>query len=65
MAGHPVHPPPLRCVRCGDVIGVYEPAVVVEDDAVRHTSLAAEPPAERGLGTWLHRACFVAAQAVA
>jgi hypothetical protein len=35
------------CAHCGDVIGVYEPAVVIEDDEPRETSRANEPELER------------------
>jgi hypothetical protein len=30
--------PQLRCARCGEVIGVYEPMLFVEDGTVRETS---------------------------
>jgi hypothetical protein len=33
---------PVLCVRCGLVIGAYEPLVVFEDGHARETSLAAE-----------------------
>jgi hypothetical protein len=58
MSQSSMHPPVPRCARCGDVIGVYEPAVLVIDGAPRGTSLAAEPAAERGAGAWHHRDCF-------
>ena len=32
----------LRCEQCGDVIGVYEPAVVRIGDQLRETSRAAD-----------------------
>lgn len=56
--GRSTHPTSLRCAHCGDVIGVYEPAVVVEGTTARDTSLAAEPTPSAGAGTWHHRACF-------
>jgi hypothetical protein len=50
---------PLRCQHCGDLIGVYEPLIVLHDDRVRETSQAAE----HLLGSipdavCFHRACF-------
>lgn len=52
----------LRCVECADVIGVYEPLVMVEHSGVRLTSLAAEGPlAYRGEGQY-HAACYANAQ---
>jgi hypothetical protein len=35
------------CTRCGEVIGVYEPMVVLEGEVARRTSLAAEPDLRR------------------
>jgi len=34
---------PWLCDHCGDVIGVYEPMVVLEGVSERHTSRANEP----------------------
>jgi hypothetical protein len=48
-----------RCRRCGDVIGVYEPMVVVAEGRAHVTSRAAErggPPA----GDWYHEDCYTA-----
>ena len=45
------------CARCGDVIGVYEPAVIVLDGACRVTSRAAEPDAVGSAPERYHRAC--------
>lgn len=47
----------IVCVSCGDVIGVYEPAVVLADGSIRKTSVAREPELERGETPVLHRAC--------
>ena len=33
----------LRCALCEDVIGVYEPIVVLESGAFRHSSVLNEP----------------------
>jgi hypothetical protein len=50
----------VRCVHCGDVIGVYEPLVAQTGDEVRETSRAAEPDvAEHGAQLY-HRECFAA-----
>jgi len=50
-----------RCARCGDVIGVYEPVVVVEDGGAPHrSSYAAEPELARAHGKRYHRACYAA-----
>jgi hypothetical protein len=37
------HPPLLRCDGCGQVLGVYEPVMVLDDGLTRQTSVAAEP----------------------
>lgn len=49
--------PPLRCRRCGDVIGVYEPLVMCENSHSRTTSQAAEPGLNMA-GIYYHRPCF-------
>jgi hypothetical protein len=46
----------LRCRRCEDVIGVYEPMIVEADGTHRETSLLKEPDPE---GECFHRACFL------
>ena len=49
---------PLRCARCGEIIGVYEPLIHLADGIARKSSRAAEPDlvhAERG--TCYHLAC--------
>jgi hypothetical protein len=49
---------PLRCARCGGVIGVYEPAVHVLDGIARTTSRAADPQLGRDRpGRCYHAAC--------
>lgn len=54
----PLRPVP-RCARCGDVVGVYEPAVLVVDDGtIRDTSIAAERTSNAAAGAWHHRDCF-------
>jgi hypothetical protein len=48
-----------RCDRCGEVIGVYEPAVVVAaDGASRETSVAAAPGLVTTAKGRYHRTCF-------
>lgn len=48
---------PLYCQLCGEVIGVYEPLVVSENNRARVTSRAAEPmlPAS---GAYSHHSCI-------
>jgi hypothetical protein len=52
----------LRCARCGDVIGVYEPLVLVEAHGSRPTSYAAEPELIRAAGELFHRNCHTQAR---
>ncbi len=49
----------VRCRHCEDVIGVYEPMIVVCDGQVRGTSRAAEPNAGDDASECYHRACYV------
>jgi hypothetical protein len=47
-----------RCPHCGEVIGVYEPLVVVIDGVPRETSRAAEPEVSATAGRAIyHSAC--------
>ncbi len=48
----------LRCAHCGDVIGIYEPLVAIDDGGVRETSCAAEADLTPLDGTHLHRTCY-------
>jgi hypothetical protein len=48
----------LRCQRCGDVIGTYEPMIVLNDGAMHETSTAANPNLASERGEHYHRACF-------
>jgi hypothetical protein len=51
----------LRCTRCGDVIGVYEPIVVVRGgDEVRETSRAAEAALPLAGAEHFHSECYAA-----
>ncbi len=49
----------VSCAYCGDVIGVYEPMVVVVDGQAQETSQAAvsELPTVAG-ASYYHRACY-------
>lgn len=46
-----------RCTRCGDVIGVYEPTIVVLHGDPRATSIAAEPDLVATASERYHHAC--------
>jgi hypothetical protein len=49
----------LRCHHCGDLIGVYEPLVMLHDDRVHETSRAAERLLSSIPGAvCFHRACY-------
>lgn len=51
---------PVRCQHCGDVIGVYEPLVMLTDGHPRETSRALEPSLADDLthGACYHRSCY-------
>jgi hypothetical protein len=53
--------PRLRCLRCADVIGAYEPMVLETSGGPRHTSLAAEPELYGSDARCFHRACYLQA----
>jgi len=46
------------CARCGDIIGIYEPAVIVLEGQPFVTSRAAEPDAVAKAPERYHRACY-------
>ncbi len=48
----------LRCDGCGDVIGVYEPAIVIQGEQIRETSVAAEPRRPPAWDRSFHAGCF-------
>jgi hypothetical protein len=48
---------PPTCDCCGELIGVYEPAVFVVSGDVRATSIAAQPELAAGANERYHRAC--------
>jgi hypothetical protein len=49
---------PLRCHHCDDVIGAYEPMIVLTDGQARDTSRAAEQDAGGAVGECYHHACY-------
>jgi len=49
---------PLRCVHCGDVIGVYEPLIALAHGRARETSVAAEAVPADSQAECYHRACY-------
>lgn len=51
--------PTPRCDHCDEVIGVYEPMVIVNSDEVRMTSRAAEPAIVAETGERYHRTCYL------
>jgi hypothetical protein len=53
-------PNALTCVHCGDVIGVYEPLLLIGDGEIRETSLAAERDVLLARAAHYHRACYAA-----
>jgi hypothetical protein len=46
------------CQHCTQVIGVYEPMVVVDRGGARETSRAAEPGVETAPGERYHLGCY-------
>ncbi|HEV2975324.1 MAG TPA: hypothetical protein VGX69_10085 [Solirubrobacteraceae bacterium] len=52
----------FRCDRCGEVIGVYEPLVLLVDGEPVHSSRAAEHWDSLD-GPRFHEACFAQSQA--
>lgn len=51
--------PRLTCDHCAEVIGVYEPVVLVIDGAARETSRAAEPTIGSEPRECYHQACYL------
>lgn len=48
----------LRCRRCGDVIGVYEPLIRVTEGRLLESSRAVAPELSDDDAEHYHRACF-------
>lgn len=55
----------MRCRQCGDVIGYYEPLVLLERGQARASSAAAEPQLGNAPGERFHRACYVETESAA
>jgi hypothetical protein len=55
--GHANARPRARCHHCGDVIGVYEPLVLLGSEGGRETSVAAEPQLAMTDEPVFHRDC--------
>ncbi len=51
----------FRCHHCADVIGVYEPMIVLTDGQARSTSRATEQGDREPVGECYHSACFTQA----
>jgi hypothetical protein len=51
----------LRCRHCEDVIGVYEPMIVLDNGRARDTSRAAEQDDAGLVGECYHSACYAQA----
>ncbi len=49
---------PLRCGHCQEVIGVYEPMIVLSDGVPVRTSRAAAKDDESLVGEHFHLRCF-------
>jgi len=55
----------FRCKHCDDVIGMYEPMIVLRDGQAHSTSRAAAQEGARGLhGQCYHAACYEPVTAV-
>ncbi len=51
-----------RCRHCEEVIGVYEPMVVLDEGRARRTSRAAERDGGELVGECYHHACYAQLQ---
>jgi len=58
VCGAPDIGEPMTCRECGDVIGCYEPLVLLLDGQPRTTSATAEPQVGDAPGEHFHRACY-------
>jgi hypothetical protein len=50
---------PMRCLHCGDIIGVYEPLVALSEGRALETSLAAGTVSSERDASCYHRHCYV------
>lgn len=55
----------LTCPICGDVIGIYEPLLVLGPGSPRPSSLAKEPLLASSDGRIVHRGCATAVAEIA
>ena len=53
----------LRCLACGDALGVYEPLVAISRGSARITSLAREPDVPSATDALVHRSCAIEGRA--
>lgn len=51
-----------HCARCGELIGAYEPMIVVENGRARRSSRTAELRAGRLASEHYHEACYILKQ---
>lgn len=51
----------IHCQHCGEVIGVYEPLIVIVDDEAVQTSRAAARNELAHGGPYYHQPCFMQA----
>lgn len=49
----------VKCIGCGDVIGVWEPMIFLVESDARETSLLALGHHEREAADYYHRACYL------
>jgi hypothetical protein len=56
--------PRLRCRHCEDVIGAYEPMVIITHHGPLETSLAADPALYETEHPCFHRVCYAQANAL-
>ncbi len=47
-----------RCPRCGDIVGVYEPSMLVTERRPEPVWTAADPPGAGRVSATYHRACY-------
>jgi hypothetical protein len=60
---HPMSPADnIHCRHCGDVIGVYEPLIVIVEGEAVQTSRAAAQGELAPAGPYYHASCFMRAR---
>jgi hypothetical protein len=55
----------LRCARCGEIIGIYEPTIVLAGEEIRETARAADDRLPVKGAAHYHRDCYAAITAEA